>query len=61
MRGQLGSKNFLVGNDFSQFKASRCDVAFEKDSKNNVVCGSSGTVVDEGSGNQIEGLKSVAK
>jgi hypothetical protein len=61
MRGQLGSKNFLIGNDFSQFKASRCDVALEKDSKNNVVCGSSGTVVDQGAGNQIEGLKSVAK
>jgi len=61
MRGQLGSKNFLIGNDFSQFKASRCDIALEKDSKYNVVGGSSGTVVDQGSGNQIEGLKSVAK
>lgn len=61
MRGQAGSKNVLVGNDFSQFKASVCDVAFEKDSKNNMVCGSSGTVVDQGSGNQIEGLRSVAK
>ena len=61
MKDQLGSKNFLYANDFSQFKASRCDVALVKDSKNNVVCGSSGTVVDQGSGNQIEGLKSVAK
>jgi hypothetical protein len=61
MRGQAGSKNVLVGNDFSQFKASVCDVGFEKDSKNNVVFGSFGTFVDQGSGNQIEGLKSVAK
>jgi hypothetical protein len=32
-----------------------------KDSKNNVVCGSSGTIVDQGLGNQVIGLKSVAK
>jgi hypothetical protein len=55
------SKNVFVGNDLRQFKASLCDVALEKDSKDNVVCGSSGTVVDQGSGNQIEGLKSIAK
>jgi hypothetical protein len=61
MRGQPGSKNVLVKNDFSQFKASVCDVTFEKDSKNNLVSGSSGTVVDQGSGNQIEGLKSVTQ
>jgi hypothetical protein len=61
MRRQLGSKNFLIGNDFSQFKASLCDVALVKDSKNNVVCGSSGTIVDQGLGNQVIGLKSVAK
>jgi hypothetical protein len=36
-------------------------VACEKDSKNNVVWGTSGTVVDEGSGNQVIGLKSVAR
>jgi len=56
-----GSNNVFVGNDFNHFKASVSDVIFEKDANNNLIIGSSGTVADLGSGNQIEGLKPVSK
>jgi hypothetical protein len=56
-----GSNNVFVGNEFDLFKASVVDVLFEKGANNNLLIGSSGTVNDLGSGNQIEGLKPVSK
>jgi hypothetical protein len=56
-----GSNNVFLGNNFKHFKASVADVIFEKGGNNNLIIGSSGTVSDLGSGNQIEGLKPVSK
>jgi hypothetical protein len=55
------SNNVLVGNDFKQFKALISDVSFRKGANNNLAFGSSGTVDDQGSGNQIIGLKPISK
>ena len=53
--------NVFVGNDFKSFKASVSDVIFRKGANNNLVLGSSGTVDDQGCGNQITGLKPITK
>ena len=55
------SNNVFVGNDLSQFKASVVDVALDKGANNNILLGSSGTVLDLGTGNQTTGLKPVSK
>ena len=54
-----GSNNKCVGNDLSLFKASVAEVILDKDSKNNIVEGSSGRVKDLGIDNQITGLTRV--
>jgi len=57
----VASHNLFVNNDFSLFRTSAADVLFDKESNNNLVFGTNGTVSDLGSGNQITGLKPVIK
>jgi hypothetical protein len=54
-----GSKNKCEDNDVSGFKATVAEVSLDKDSKNNIVVGSSGKVKDLGIDNQITGLTRV--
>lgn len=56
-----GTNNLLVNNDFTAFKASVADVSLDKGANNNVVFGTSGTIKDLGSGNQITGLKPLTR
>jgi len=56
-----GSNNNCEGNDLNAFKASVIEVILDKDSKNNVVRGSSGKVKDLGIDNQIMGLTRVTE
>jgi hypothetical protein len=58
-RALTGSNNRCEDNDLSAFKASVAEVILEKDSKNNIVVGSSGKVKDLGIDNQITGLTRV--
>ena len=53
------SNNKCEGNDVSAFKASVAEVSLGKDSKNNIVVGSSGRIKDLGIDNQITGLTRV--
>ncbi len=55
-----GSNNKCEDNDVSAFKASIAEVSLEKNSKNNIVVGSSGRVKDLGIDNKITGLTRVA-
>lgn len=57
----IGSNNKCVGNDLSAFKAREAEVIFAKDSRNNLVEGSSGKVKDLGMDNQITGLTRVTE
>ncbi len=59
--GSRASGNEVDGNDFEQFKAVVADVMLNKGANDNVVTGTSGSVSDPGAGNQIRGLKRVAK
>ena len=52
----VGSDNLFVGNNISHFQSSLADSFFDVNSRNNVLKGNSGTVVDLGSGNQINGF-----
>ncbi len=56
-----GSNNKCEGNDLNAFKASVTEVIFDKDSKNNIVVGSSGKAKDLGIDNQIKGLTRVTE
>jgi hypothetical protein len=55
------SGNELDGNDFEQFKAAVADVLLQKGANDNTVMGTSGSVSDLGTGNEIRGLKPVTK
>jgi len=57
----IGSNNKCEGNDLNAFKASVTEVILDKDSKNNIVRGSSGKVKDLGIDNQIMGLTRVTE
>lgn len=61
LRSLKGSNNKCEGNDLSAFKASVTEVILDKDSKNNIVVGSSGRVKDLGMDNQIMGLTRVTE
>jgi hypothetical protein len=54
-----GSNNKCEDNDVSAFKASVAEVSLEKNSKNNIVIGSSGRAKDLGIDNKIAGLTRV--
>jgi hypothetical protein len=53
----LGYGNRLEGNDFTKFNSKNGDVFIDKRASKNVVIGESGTFNDQGSDNQIKGLK----
>jgi hypothetical protein len=53
----LGYGNRLEGNDFTKFNSKNGDVFIDKGASKNVVIGESGTFNDQGSDNQIKGLK----
>ena len=57
----IGSNNKFGGNDLSAFKAGEAEVIFAKDSRNNLVEGSSGKAKDLGTDNQIKGLTRVTE
>jgi hypothetical protein len=59
LQSLTGSNNKCEDNDVSAFKASVAEVSLLKDSKNNIVVGSSGRVKDLGIDNQITGLTRV--
>lgn len=59
--GSRASSNEVDGNDFEQFKAVVADVMLNKGASDNVVRGTSGSVSDPGAGNQIRGLRRLAK
>jgi hypothetical protein len=61
LRSLKGSHNRCEGNDLSAFNASEAEVILGKDSKNNVVMGSSGKGKDLGMDNQITGLTRVTE
>ena len=61
LRSLKGSNNNCEGNDLNAFKASVTEVIHDKDSKNNIVRGSSGKVKDLGMDNQIMGLTRVTE
>ena len=49
-----GSKNFIIDNDFKQFKTSAAEVVFMKDSCNNLFLGPTCKIGDLGSNNLIQ-------
>jgi hypothetical protein len=49
-----GSKNFVIENDFKQFKTSAAEVVFGKDSCNNLFVGPTCKISDLGSNNLIQ-------
>jgi hypothetical protein len=55
------SGNEVEGNDFEQFKATVVEVMVEKGANDNLIVGTSGTVSDLGTGNEIRGLKRLSK
>ena len=59
--GRKASGNEVDGNDFEQFKAVVADVMLNKGANDNVVTGTSGSVSDPGAGNQIRGLRQLAR
>ena len=59
--GSRASGNEVDGNHFEQFKAVVADVMLTKGANDNVVTGTSGSVSDPGTGNQIQGLKWLSK
>lgn len=61
LRSLKGSNNKCEGNDLNAFKALVAEVILDKDSKNNIVVGSSGRVKDLGIDNQITGLTRVTE
>ncbi len=56
-----GSNNKCEDNDVNAFRASDAEVSLLKDSKNNIVVGSSGKAKDLGIDNQIKGLTRVTE
>jgi hypothetical protein len=61
IKSLTGSNNKCENNDVSAFKASDAEVSLLKDSKNNIVVGSSGKAKDLGIDNQIKGLTRVTE
>ena len=59
--GPYGKGHEVDGNDFEQFKAAVADVMVPKGANDNVVIGTNGSVSDLGAGNEIRGLKRLAK
>ena len=59
--GGGASGNEVDGNDFDQFKAAVVDVMVAKGANDNLLLGTSGSVSDLGTGNQIRGLKRLTK
>jgi len=55
------SDNKCEDNDVNAFKASVAEVSLGKDSKNNIVVGSSGKAKDLGMDNQIKGLTRITE
>lgn len=60
-RGRRASSNEVDGNDFEQFKAAVADVMVGEGAKENLIVGTSGSVSDLGTGNEIRGLKRLSK
>jgi hypothetical protein len=61
LKSLTGSNNRCEDNDVSAFKASVAEVSLLKDSKNNIVVGSSGKAKDLGIDNQIKGLTRITE
>ena len=57
----LGYGNRLEANDFTKFNSTDGDVFIFKGAAKNIVIGESGTFNDQGSDNQIKGLKKVSQ
>ncbi len=60
IRSLTASNNKVKGNNVTTFKASVTHVYLGKNSKDNIVAGSSGTAKDLGIDNQIDGLIQIA-
>jgi hypothetical protein len=55
------SNNEVDGNDFGQFKAAVADVMAAEGAKDNLIVGTSGSVSDLATGNEVRGLKRLSK
>jgi len=55
------SGNEVDSNEFHSFKAGVVDVMLEKGANDNVVIGTSGSIINLGAGNEIRGLKRLTK
>ena len=56
-----GNDNKCEDNDVNGFKASIAEVSLGKESRNNIVVGSSGKAKDLGIDNQIKGLTRITE